>query len=63
MRCSPLYALLAFLSWSGDRLHAQVVFYTELPYFSARDSPFYEGIQAGTIISKTSRTNSSTHPT
>jgi hypothetical protein len=26
-----------------------VIFWEELPYFSADDSPFYEGIQAGTI--------------
>ncbi len=26
-----------------------VVFYEELPYFSAADSPFYAGIQAGTV--------------
>jgi hypothetical protein len=26
-----------------------VIFWEELPYFSAADSPFYEGIQAGTI--------------
>lgn len=40
---------LFFLLGTGVPGHTATVFYTELPYFSAADSPFYAGIQAGTI--------------
>jgi hypothetical protein len=43
--CAALVALLP-VSQAGE---GATMHYEELPYFSAADSPFYPGIQAGTI--------------
>ncbi len=45
------YALPWLLTFVlAGALHATVTFWEELSYFSPQDSPFYEGIQAGTIF-------------
>jgi hypothetical protein len=44
-----LLLLIGCLGMPMAETSAAVVFYEELPYFSAADSPFFPGIQAGTI--------------
>jgi hypothetical protein len=46
MKALSAILLSAALASSG---RAAVIFWEELPYFSAEDSPFYAGIRAGTI--------------
>ena len=47
MNLRPLFSLVLLWPQFGT---GAVTFWEEVPYFGAEDSPFYAGIQAGTII-------------